>query len=265
MLGCSSGVMRAVDPATSDEPVVTATYCLPPAANVTGKPLTGAPRLIFPQHLAGLVVERLEAAVGVAAEHEPAAGGDERQHAGALFVLPQRLAGLGGDRPHAADVVVAPGAITPGMSSPYTFDGSRVSTVVLAFMHMFCSGMYIALVFGLYAPAGQFLPPLLPGQISFVSSFCRPDRLRIHRHLAGGAVDVADDVLHHRRPRPQELAGAAIERVDDAGLAGNAGDHLALLARLDLRIDPRRLPSRQARSPFRRACARTDDRDPSCR
>src|SRR3954471_19464460 len=30
-------------------------------------------------------------------------------------------------------------------------------------MHMFCNGMYIALVRGLYAPAGQFLPPFVPG------------------------------------------------------------------------------------------------------
>src|SRR6185503_17179629 len=34
LLGCNSGVIRPADPATSDEPVVTATYCLPPAANV---------------------------------------------------------------------------------------------------------------------------------------------------------------------------------------------------------------------------------------
>jgi hypothetical protein len=34
---------------------------------------------------------------------------------------------------------------------------------------MFCIGMYIAFVSGLYAPAGQFLPPLLPGQTNFSS------------------------------------------------------------------------------------------------
>src|SRR6185503_9999668 len=36
VLGCNSGVMRPADPATSDEPVVTATYCLPPTAKVIG-------------------------------------------------------------------------------------------------------------------------------------------------------------------------------------------------------------------------------------
>ena len=30
-------------------------------------------------------------------------------------------------------------------------------------MHMFCIGTYIAFVRGLYAPAGQFLPPFVPG------------------------------------------------------------------------------------------------------
>ena len=37
---------------------------------------------------------------------------------------------------------------------------------------------------------------------------------------------------------PQELAGLPVQRVNDAGLAGNTGDHFAPLARLDLRIDP---------------------------
>ena len=36
-------------------------------------------------------------------------------------------------------------------------------------MHRFCIGMYIMLVIGLYAPAGQFLPPCAPGQINFSS------------------------------------------------------------------------------------------------
>ncbi len=66
-------------------------------------------------------------------------------------------------------------------------------------------------------------------------------RLGIHRDLSGGAVDLRHDVLRHGRPRPQELAGLAIERVDDAGLAGNAGEHLPFLARLESRIDPRHL------------------------
>ena len=43
---CSSGVTRRAAPATSERPVVTATYCLPSTANDTGKPLTGAPRFV---------------------------------------------------------------------------------------------------------------------------------------------------------------------------------------------------------------------------
>ena len=52
---------------------------------------------------------------------------------------------------------------------------------VVAFMHMFCIGMYIALVRGLYAPAGQFLPPFVPGHTISVWSFLREDALRIDR------------------------------------------------------------------------------------
>ena len=54
------------------------------------------------------------------------------------------------------------------MVRPYTFEGSRWSVVVVAFMHRFCNGKYMVLVSGLYAPAGQFLPPLLPGQTMLV-------------------------------------------------------------------------------------------------
>src|SRR5215813_13362130 len=58
----------------------------------------------------------------------------------------------------------APMANSDFMLMPYTFEGSRWSVVVVAVMQRFCSGMYIMFVRGLYAPAGQFLPPLLPGQ-----------------------------------------------------------------------------------------------------
>src|SRR5829696_8491544 len=44
LLGLSSGVRRLAEFETSELPVVTATYCLPPTPNTTGKPLTGAPR-----------------------------------------------------------------------------------------------------------------------------------------------------------------------------------------------------------------------------
>ena len=101
-------------------------------------------------------------------------------------------------------------------------------------MHMFCIGMYIALVRGLYAPAGQFLPPFVPGHTISVWPFVREHALGIDLDLARRAVDVLDDVLHDRRPRPQELARLAIERVDDAGLAGNARHHLAPLAGLQI-------------------------------
>ncbi len=39
-------------------------------------------------------------------------------------------------------------------------------------------------------------------------------------HHAGRLVDAADDVLEHRRRRPQELAGRPVEGVHEPGLAG---------------------------------------------
>ena len=41
----------------------------------------------------------------------------------------------------------------------------------------------------------------------------------IDRYVAGSAVDVGDDVLVDRRPRPEEFTGLAVQRVDDAGLS----------------------------------------------
>src|SRR6185436_9082536 len=64
------------------------------------------------------------------------------------------------------------------------------------------------------------------------------ERARFHRDLAGASVDTLDDVLIDRRRRPQELTGAAIERIHDARFTGNTGDDLALLTGLDRRIDP---------------------------
>src|SRR2546430_6625490 len=70
---------------------------------------------------------------------------------------------------HTLPSLSAPGASWETIVMPYTFEGSRVSTVVVAVMHRFCIGMYIVFVCGLYAPAGQFLPPLLPGDTTFFS------------------------------------------------------------------------------------------------
>ncbi len=55
------------------------------------------------------------------------------------------------------------------------------------------------------------------------------------------AVDPADDVLKVRGLGPEEFAGLPIERVDDAGLARDAGEHLAHLAGLMFGVDPRHL------------------------
>src|SRR5262245_61825187 len=49
----------------------------------------------------------------------------------------------------------------------YADEGGEVSVsaVAASTAHVFCTGMKIALFSGLYAPAGQFLPPLVVGQI----------------------------------------------------------------------------------------------------
>src|SRR5690606_34126696 len=65
------------------------------------------PEVHLPEHLARVLIERTEASRDVAAEEEPAAGRDHRRHAGALLALPERAAGLGGDRVYRADAVLA--------------------------------------------------------------------------------------------------------------------------------------------------------------
>ena len=49
---------------------------------------------------------------------------------------------------------------------------------------------------------------------------------------------MGDHVLGDGRVGPQELAGLAVEDVDDPGLAGDAGDHPPRRARLRAKADP---------------------------
>ena len=60
-------------------PVLTATYCLPSTANEIGIAGDGRAEVDLPQHLAALLIEGAEAAVHIAAEHQAAARGHERQ------------------------------------------------------------------------------------------------------------------------------------------------------------------------------------------
>src|SRR5262249_26917538 len=55
-------------------------------------------------------------------------------------------------------------------------------------------------------------------------------------------IDFRDDVLKHGRTRPEELAGFAIQGVDDTCLAGYPRQDFAAFAGLDLRIDPENIP-----------------------
>ena len=64
------------------------------------------------------------------------------------------------------------------------------------------------------------------------------DELGVLGDRAGGPVDVADHVLRNGVPGPEELPGLPVQRIDDAGLAGNPGHDPAGLAGLDAGVDP---------------------------
>src|SRR5690606_28810632 len=66
----------------------------------------------------------------------------------------------------------------------------------------------------------------------------REYRLRVDRRCPRLDVDVRDDVLVDRLPRPQELARFPVERVDEARLPGYARDDVAHLALPHARADP---------------------------
>src|SRR5690606_30438380 len=96
------------------------------------------------------------------------------------------------------------------------------------------------------------------GRIVLAAGGARADQLLLRdageqfvRVDARGArlhVDVLDDVLLDRLPRPEELAGLAVERIDEARLSRDAGDDLADLARTHTRVDPaNRVPVRRHR------------------
>ena len=118
-------------------------------------------------------------------------------------------------------------------------------------------------VSGLYAPAGQFLPPAKLGQMerfvaldeqragSTVTSPVRPSMLATH-------------VLMDRRRAHRNSPVRTVERVDDAGLARDTGDDLVLLAGLMAGLI-HVTASARAQLPYRAECARRGDRDPSDR
>ena len=71
-------------------PVVTATYCLPPALYENGGTLHGLTEAGLPEHLPRTHVERLEVAIGVTHEHEAAGRRDRRgEERRSLLVAPQ--------------------------------------------------------------------------------------------------------------------------------------------------------------------------------
>ena len=103
--------------------------------------------------------------------------------------------------------------------------------------HMFCSGIehHVGLrVVGARRPV--LAAAARPGRSSFVS----PMPVNVASGLTVTSPVAPSMLLDHVLHRPSGRAHrnspvCAVERVDDAGLAGDAGDHLAPLARLDLR------------------------------
>ena len=104
---------------------------------------------------------------------------------------------------------------------------------------VFRSGMYIMLVRGLWAPASQSLPPCQVGQAktSCPSAVKTTSAFSVTAPVA--AVDAADHVLRDGGRRPEELAGLAVQRIDHAGLAGDAGwSPPSAPRRSNARVDP---------------------------
>ena len=177
---------------------------------------------------------RAEAPVPIAAEYQPAAGRHQRGRAGPLLVGPGRLAGLrrnGVDRAHpvgAGRDLVAPGQRVQGLVRVRHQPRARVAQREV---HQPGQGA-----------VGARLPVLAArGERRADQHFLAlppEDQFAVLRHHAGGAVDVADHILRDGRIGPQELAGLAVEGVDDAGLARNAGHHFAHFTGLESRVDP---------------------------
>src|SRR5262249_29956875 len=121
----------------------------------------------FPQNLSGVLIESSEVTVNVAAEHEPAAGRHQRQHAGSAIEFPECLAGFDGDGVNRTYAIGARRELLLPTSDHVGRRGGELilSAVADSTAHVFCTGMKIALFRGLYAPAGQFLPPFVVGQM----------------------------------------------------------------------------------------------------
>ena len=166
---------------------------------------------------------------------QPAAGGDERHRGRALLVEPAGGAGVDGDGADGAEPVGAGGELVPGRQHV-----GRAAA--LGRRQQALAGVAQGEVHGVGEGAvGAGLPVLAAGPARAGQQLLaegREDDLGVLGHVAGGAVDVRDHVLGDGGVGPQELAGLAVEGVDDAGLAGDAGHHPALLARLQPGVDP---------------------------
>src|SRR5690606_11493791 len=197
----------------------------------------GRAEVDLPEHFARRDVEGAEVAHGVAAEEQIAARRDQRQHAGALLVLPPRLAGRGRDRFDRADVRLARGDLHDRRDLVQAFD--RVVVVAGRDHH---AGVVQRVVHRARARAVRAGLVVLPARGARADepllSRGREDLVRVHGGATRLDVDVRNDVLRDSLARPEELPGLAVERVDETRLAGNARDDLARLTFTYARIDP---------------------------
>src|SRR5690606_1655755 len=149
-------------------------------------------------------------------------------HRGALLALPDDPAGLGRDRVDRADAVLAR-RDQVAAPDPVEVVEARLARgrrhvhagVLLQVRHLHVERAIGARLIVLAAGDRGTDEDLLTD--------AREQPVRVDRRRAGLDVDVGDHVLLDGRARPEELPGLAVERVDEAGLAGNAGDDLVRL------------------------------------
>ena len=191
------------------------------------------------------MVEGAEASTRVAAEDQAAAGGDDRVGRGLGLEQPLRFARHRRDRVDRAEVLLAGrqdvvrGQVVdrdlllhrlgaraldiPGHQHPRALVAQRV-------VHRLGQGA-----------VGAGLPVLAAGPARAHEHLLLQlgeDDLGVLHRAPRGLVDVDHHVLRHRRPGPEELARFAVQRVDEAGLAGDSRHHFARLSGLEVRPDP---------------------------
>ena len=218
-------------------PVLTAMYCRPSIAKEIGNPVTGDPQVDLPKDLAGALVERLEPAVQVPAEQQSASRRHQRSRRRPLLVDPEDPPRLRRDR------VDRPRHVLPGRQCVVHGEAqNRERGIRRVRRHDGHADVAHRKVHGVRQ---RTVGPRLPipaadraGTDQGHLSERREDEILVLGHHARDPVDIEDDVLRHRRRRPEELPRRPVQRVHDAGLARDPGHDLAFLAGNQIGVQP---------------------------